>query len=385
MESQRLGVIDGLRGVAIALVVWYHVYLMTWQSPTAKIFGHEIDVSSIGATGYLGVDLFFFLSGFCIFYPFAKSQVAGTKGPTLRHFFSRRALKIVPSYLLCIGLLVGFGYQHYPNAGAEIRDLLAHVLFIHNWFDATSGSINGVLWSLGDEVQFYLLFPLIAWCFLRKPAPTFLAMIAVGILWRWSISGNGLSNQYNQLPGVIDQFAVGMAVAYAYWYLRLKETSLAARTDLWTSVALIGVVAFIALVEGAWMVRYTNGGIQALQMQYRTIVALAFGAIGLGSLFAHPLWVRLVANPALIFLAAISYNLYLWHQIFVYLLLRTPWFPKGAHAPHAQVLFTLIVVPFSLAVATLVTYLFERPILKGRWRLRRVRPAQAEGVSLAGP
>jgi peptidoglycan/LPS O-acetylase OafA/YrhL len=377
MESRRLAAIDGLRGVAILLVVWYHVWLMTFQSLAFTVAGHSIDLSSFGATGYLGVDLFFFLSGFCIFYPYAKSQVAGTPRPTLGHFFSRRALKIVPSYVLCIAVLVGFGYQRYANGGAEFRDLAVHALFIHNWFPDSLGSINGVLWSLGDEVQFYLLFPLIAFCVLRKPSTTLLGLIAVGVLWRWAISGSGLANQYEQLPGVIDLFAVGMLVAYAYWFLRLKEPSIAGRASFWTTVAVLGVLGFICLIQGAWQVRYAPGGIQSLQMQYRTLIALLFGAIALGTLFAHSFWVRIVANPVLIFLAAISYNLYLWHQVIGYTMLRTALFPKGAHDPHVQWVYTFVVVALSLVTATAVTYLFERPILNGRLPLRRIAPRLA--------
>ena len=80
--------LDGLRGLAIALVVWYHAWLVSGQGLAG--------INFVAEAGFLGVDLFFFISGFCIFYPYARSMRDGRPAPTKRRFFSRRALKILP-------------------------------------------------------------------------------------------------------------------------------------------------------------------------------------------------------------------------------------------------------------------------------------------------
>src|SRR5271165_2361161 len=96
MRSEgRLGVLDGLRGIAVLLVLWYHVWEISWLSPGSML-------AFIPATGFVGVTLFFFLSGFVISYPFVTAQAQGKPRPSWRHFARRRFIKIVPSYVLSI-------------------------------------------------------------------------------------------------------------------------------------------------------------------------------------------------------------------------------------------------------------------------------------------
>lgn len=176
--TQRLAVLDGLRGIAILLVVWYHVWQITWLRAPLPV------LEFLPETGFSGVDLFFFLSGFVIAYPFPKAAAARTAQPGWRHFAYRRCIKIVPSYVVSIAVLVAFGYVHFTSLGDALWHLGTHLTFVHTWFTSTAGSINGVLWSLAVEVQFYVLFPLIWWCFRRNATATAVAMVAAALLWR---------------------------------------------------------------------------------------------------------------------------------------------------------------------------------------------------------
>src|ERR1700692_2117973 len=85
------GVLDGLRGLAVLLVLWYHVWEISWLTPPAWL-------AFLPATGFIGVTLFFFLSGFVIAYPFVRSRFDESPQPSWRHFVWRRFIKIVPSY-----------------------------------------------------------------------------------------------------------------------------------------------------------------------------------------------------------------------------------------------------------------------------------------------
>ena len=177
--EQRLGVLDGLRGLAVLLVLWYHVWEISWLPAPAPW------LEFVPETGFVGVHLFFFLSGFVIVYPFVRASLRGRPQPTWGHFASRRFLKIVPSYLLSIAVAYGIGYaQNQPNASPG-PDLLTHLLFIHTWFPERYGSINGVLWTLAVEVEFYCIFPIVWWAFRRQPWGTAAAMIAIAWAWRW--------------------------------------------------------------------------------------------------------------------------------------------------------------------------------------------------------
>ncbi|HVA33512.1 MAG TPA: acyltransferase, partial [Candidatus Baltobacteraceae bacterium] len=160
-EERRLGVLDGLRGVAVLLVLWYHVWEISWLPAPATW------LQFVPETGFVGVLLFFFLSGFVIAYPFVRATAADRATPSWGHFAWRRCTKILPSYLLSIGVAYALGYaQIQPNASPG-PDLASHLLFVHTWFPDRFGTINGVLWTLAVEVEFYCIFPAIWWCFKR--------------------------------------------------------------------------------------------------------------------------------------------------------------------------------------------------------------------------
>src|SRR5438270_10662086 len=148
MAQTRLAVLDGLRGIAVLLVLWYHVWEITWLPAPLQA------LQFMPETGFAGVDLFFFISGFVIVYPFVKALVNNDVPPSWGLFAYRRAMKIVPSYILSIVLVIAVGYAQFANTGEAFEDIVTHLLFIHTWFNSTAGSINGVLWTLAVEVEF---------------------------------------------------------------------------------------------------------------------------------------------------------------------------------------------------------------------------------------
>ena len=211
-SQARLGVLDGLRGIAVLLVLWYHIWEISWLSPSWWL-------DFLPATGFVGVHLFFFLSGFVISYPFIRAAQRATPQPSWRHFAWRRFIKIVPSYVLSIAAAYAIGYaQVQPNArSSRPRHALALYPYV---VSVRYGTIDGVLWTLAVEVEFYCIFPLIWWCFRRQPWLTAGAMIAAAWCWRAALAAccfSTLFAQYSEnLPGYLDIFAFGMISAYAF-------------------------------------------------------------------------------------------------------------------------------------------------------------------------
>lgn len=376
MRDGRVATLDGLRGIAILLVVWFHVWQICWQATIIPFV--NISFQPLVETGFLGVALFFFISGFVLMLPYAQAHLAGTPAPTLRHFFGRRFLKIVPSYVLCIVGMIAIGYQTYTNFGDAARDIVFHLLFIHNWFGVTYGSIEGVLWSLGVEVQFYVLFPLLVLAFVRRPLTTTFVLFVIANAWRlWAMLTPNhyyYEQRLAQLPGYIDFFAAGMLAAFAYVAIALLRPQLAEKRWLFTALSLAGAIAFIVLAHDCYVHRTDHEWPQNWVVQWRSAVALAFLVTALGSLFAVRGFQLVLANRPLLFLAAISYNLYLWHQPIAQELLKVPFLPFTTllqHGdPRAMLLYPFVVLPIVLAIATLITYAFEQPIL----RLGKRRP-----------
>ena len=367
--SEHLAPLDGLRGIAIALVVWFHLWEITWLRADVHLGALVVNVNAIPEDGFVGVDLFFFLSGFVLFYPYACAFFDGRRVPTLAMFAARRAFKILPSYVLSIGVAIAFGWAQLTSPGEAFVQLVSHAFFVHIWSNETFGGINGVLWSLAIEVQFYVLFPAIAWCAMRRPALTFAALAALGLAYRLITVGHpDALHQIQQLPGTIDLFAAGMFAAYAYRALATRAPKLASHRALWTAVALVGAIASALVARGAFDARLVPNWPTAWYVWGRSELGACFVVLAIGSLYAVPLWQRALANPAFTFLSLISYNLYLYHQLIARALF-------AAHVPNWigasektdgtwGITFSLMALAVSLGVAWAVTVVVEGPLVR---------------------
>lgn len=365
LEEKRLGVLDGLRGIAVLLVLWYHVWEISWLPAPATW------LQFVPETGFVGVTLFFFLSGFVISYPFVRASIHGRAQPGWSHFAWRRFTKIVPSYALSIGVAYALGYaQSQPNADT-LPDVVTHLLFIHTWFPDRYGTINGVLWTLAVEVEFYCLFPLIWQAFKRAPWLTAVLMIAIAWAWRaWyahCCMGTLFPTYEENLPGYLDIFACGMIASYAY--VRFGDRLAAGwRKFAAPVVALAGIVVLVQLLQNLFGFRLADQWAGVWQIDKRPLFGLSFALIAVGSLVAPAWWQLLFDNPPLRFLAAISYNLYLYHQLVARELLKWHVPPYIGDDPHFdpgwQVRYTQIAFAVTIAQAALVTYVFERPLLR---------------------
>jgi peptidoglycan/LPS O-acetylase OafA/YrhL len=369
--THRLAPLDGLRGIAILLVVWYHVWQITWlPAPHPAL-------EFLPETGFAGVDLFFFLSGFVISYPFLVARDAGTPQPTWGHFARRRLIKIVPSYVLSMVVLIATGYAHFDSFGAAAASIATHLFFVHTWWQATFGSINGVLWSLAVEVQFYVVFPLVWWCFRRSAFSTAGALVAIALAWRSAAAHCCLHTtmplMVENLPGYVDLFAAGMLSAFAYvrFHERLRG---ALATSVATAVAIAGIALFWLLAQNLYDARLGDMWPYAWQIVLRSAWAFAFILIATGTLLGARWWQNVVGNPLLIFCGAISYNWYLYHQAIARGLLAAHLPPyataNAVNDPHWQVAFTALAFALTFVQATALTFLFERPLLNLRWRVR---------------
>jgi peptidoglycan/LPS O-acetylase OafA/YrhL len=375
--TNRLAPLDGLRGVAILLVVWYHVWQITWLSAPLPA------LEFLPETGFSGVALFFVLSGFVITYPFLRAESTGEPQPNWRRFAYRRFIKIVPSYVLSLIVLIATSYAHFDSAGDAIAAIVTHLFFVHTWWEPTFGAINGVLWTLAVEVQFYVLFPLVWWCFRRRALITAAAMVAISIAWRSYAAHCCLHTSLpllsENLPGYIDCFAAGMLAAFTYVRLHARATGPRVATAA-TLTAIAGCALFWLLSQNLYDARLADMWPYVWQVVDRSAWAGAFFLNVIGTLFAAGWWQRLVGNPLLVFCGAISYNWYLYHQAIARGLLAhhiPPYAtPTPTDDPHWQVLFTVLAFGTTLAQAALFTALVERPLLKLRpMRVRLARSA----------
>lgn len=305
--------IDILRAFAAILVIVFHViHFGEWTAFPVDGF------LRIFRIGWIGVDLFFVISGFVIggaaLYRYEKSPGSAFS----KEFAERRVRRIAPLYFLT-------GLVYFFVVNPELLQLPwsvwsvhvgAHALFLHNLHPLTHGSINGPNWSVALEMQFYLLIILITpWLAKASGLKIIGVAVVLAMGWRFAMtqmypatSPEGVNNLFvfsTQLPGVIDAFAFGIVLAKltrAKWF----------EFD-WRAFFGI-VIACIFMLAACWILYWKYPmywSIWWMVVVWRTILSLAFA--GLVLIFAlFPCKVSWFISP-FCYLGKISYGLYLWH------------------------------------------------------------------------
>jgi peptidoglycan/LPS O-acetylase OafA/YrhL len=162
----RLSFLNSARGIAILSVFAFHCISAGQQipwGPWVRDFSVSIfDLALLPLNfGWLGVPVFFVISGFCIHFSFI------TQGRDWKAFFIRRWFRIYPPYLgavVLFALVIPESSLHFDLDGARAwRELVYHLLLIHNYNAYTYFGINSSFWSIAIEVQLYLIYPLLIW------------------------------------------------------------------------------------------------------------------------------------------------------------------------------------------------------------------------------
>ncbi len=371
-QTDHIDVLDGVRAIAILIVVWFHFWQQSWLMP---IVG-DINIDWIPRNGALLVDMMILLSGFCLFLPYARSMVYGTPTPTAKTFYIKRGARILPSYyfsVLLILFLFALPLKEYVSNGIMWKDLLTHLFFVNNFsYDTLVGTkLNGVLWTVAVEVQFYLLFPLLAKWFQKRPILTYSGMTLLGLVSSHMISKNfGELTQglyVNHTLTFFSVFANGMLGAWVYISIIKEKRPLKAEQFFYLLMTLGGLLLFKILCEHH--MRFPNG--QQWQVKYRFLLSLVYLLILFGILMAQQYFRFLLGNQLMRFLAGISFNLYIWHQYISVKLkeFRIPYW-EGNTPPNQlgdklwMWKYMLLCIVVSLVMAILTTYLIEKPIAR---------------------
>ena len=352
--------LDPLRFFAALSVLVFHL---------GDLLGLSLPSSLPGAwfqAGFLGVDLFFAISGAVIFLSIVRlahrAEAQGQPGVWRKTFMQRRLARLVPLYLLTSILFIAL-----VNPSILTRDglgflLTAQLLFISNLFTSTHGVINGPTWSLGVEMQFYLLMALLGpWLLKRRIWQPLLLAAALALAWRFGVwqwfGGPPDAAQTNQmfiytlqLPGALDGFAAGIA---AMWWRLHTGDATAERLFIWLALATIVVwwgLLEVLLRHGA--LYWSHPG---MVLGLRAAIALAAGLV-VATAVSVP--ARFSAGGLGQWMGDTSYGIYLWHLGVILLVLR--------YWPETDPLWQAgLVLGATLLLASLGWYAVERPML--RW------------------
>jgi peptidoglycan/LPS O-acetylase OafA/YrhL len=301
--------LDLLRAVAITLVLLRHGYVSIAQPDAGQGF-----LEFLALNGWVGVDLFFVLSGYLISGHLIRNGF-GTPGFAYRHYISMRALRIVPAYVVVLALILASAFPLYQIGQVDLAWRTAyHLAFLQDYLPA---DINVAFWSLGVEEKFYLAAPILLWLTLSRKtlAP---GLLILAILFA--------------LPSAIraaTYLAQAMPIDYVTFFQKLRSPFHASLEPIVIGVAIavaekagairlsarqgtcIFVVAGIALV--AWLGSHDFMATITLfdAMPQPTLNAILCGFMVLGAVRMTP--VAIPFEPVFRVVARLSYALYLVH------------------------------------------------------------------------
>ena len=345
--------IDGLRFIAILSVVLYHVSGLVFKKDHfiyKDSFNYSF-IKEILERGYIGVPLFFTISGFILGMPFAKAYILNEKKPSLKNYFTRRISRLEPPYILVmITLLIGSVYfARVISLQNGLLSFVCSIFYIHNFvFPSQLPFLNCVAWSLEIEVQFYLLAPLLAYLFKIESVKTrrlvLFALCCISVVCNYY-----LTFRFKSLFNYLHYFLIGFFLVDLY----LTQMRLFSRTKFDT---LIATFVFFSI----WT--FKEGSPRYLEFFQLISIFLFYYYVLLHDVF-NILKYKLIAN-----IGGMCYSIYLIHfqimSIFGKLLFRIQFsnYSFLNLSIYAGILILLIVLISS------IFYLFiERPCMKKGW------------------
>jgi peptidoglycan/LPS O-acetylase OafA/YrhL len=346
--------LDLLRAIAIVLVVLYH----------AGLFGFVLPYD-VQRFGWVGVDLFFVLSGYLIAGQLLAALARG-KSPNVRRFYWRRALRILPAFLVIVAICVFLpSLREYPVMPPVWRFLT----FTQN-LGLRGGTTFSHAWSLCIESQFYLLLPLLLLALVRLHHGHWLVPCAVmlcGVVIRGLIAHANLNSPepsfavwqkfiYYPTYARLDPLTMGVSLA-AIEHFRPKWWTSLTKTAKWIWIpALAAIVLALVLAEDTLSIISCALGFP--------LIALGFSALLLCAVSPQLPFSR-VAIPGAAFLATVAYSVYLSHKLMMHWTLT---FGAAHSIADTSVTGYLLMLSSILVAGSALFFAIERPFLQMRQR-----------------
>jgi peptidoglycan/LPS O-acetylase OafA/YrhL len=347
--------IDGLRGIAILMVVFgHHIYVNPESGPVIQFIGALSEACTHGIT------LFFALSGFLISWPFWKRKFARQAQVVPPGYAGRRFWKIYPP--LALSILIFTPLYILLNNDWSYLPLAAKWLVGLPFLVPVSGKFNPVMWTLVVEVQFYMVLPIL-FILLKKTSPKFclliitLLFLLVPTLMR-AVTEFGAAYYPNidpHFPSLLDVFCLGI------WVAGLENMGVLKKGC--ARLGLIGCILWpLALLTNAWLHTHPQTNIFGLGETEWWMEKIASGCLLCYVANPQLLVARLLCAPWLRWCGIISYEWYLFHQP-ISLWTRKFFGPAGGVSyKYAAIVGGSFL--FSLILAALIYRFFSLPILK---------------------
>lgn len=350
-QPDRFHGVDALRGIAASLIVVVHSINILPLGPEFRPVG---GFDWIFRYFVMGVPLFFIISAFSMSAAYAEGMAG--KG-ALGRYAIRRLCRIVP--LFYVMLAAWLGYYHYLGSPPQdAPTLLANLSFTFSLFPATQTSLVPAGWSIGIEMLFYAVFPLLL---LLRGAGAALAMLGASLLasWAWNQPMTGdLPGFYYWTHPVTNApyFALGLLAWRVLPRLQTGDPARAGRLLLG-----LGVGSVLLMVAYGPSIDRQQTYVLPVSPVLLVGWGFAFFCIVLSQVIRPT---AVLVNPVTLFLGRISYSLYLAHPLVIYSTGITVWIATHI-APEWLALALILAAVFAIAipVAWLLYTLIEAPFI----------------------
>lgn len=344
--SGRITEIDTFRAWAVLSVLLFHY---------AKEFypGGE----SFLRFGWSGVDLFFVISGFVMYFQVKRKYVTVEK-TYYRQYFRNRFLRIAPAFYASLFAEVFFLHRDKLFS----KEFVMHLSFTHIFSYDVAFSIQPIYWTLAVEAQFYLFLILTARLITGKKAlQVLIVLMVLSMSYRYIVSSIfGFSHLgvllINQLPGRMPQFISGIFLAMIYM-----------REDLWQSmkrgqpyIFILGVIMY--LVCGLYWLQGGDGIFDNVLTEtiFHPLLGISFGMIMTVLMHTEGTFMGVLRFKPLVFTGIISYSIYLWHFFLLEVINVTGL--RNTDIPSFIIMVLGIITVFG--ISTVSYYCIEKQFLK---------------------
>jgi peptidoglycan/LPS O-acetylase OafA/YrhL len=352
-----------LRALAVVLVVVYH----------AGLFGFALPFH-VQRFGWIGVDLFFVLSGYLIAGQLLRSIAQG-KSPTLAQFYWRRCLRIVPAYTAIVALYFFLppGLREYER----IPPAWKFASFTQN-FGLRGGTAFSHAWSLCIEAQFYFVLPFVLLALARvgRSAQSFLAIslpiliLVSELLIRGSLAQINLEGAnpsfgwwqqwiYYPTYSRLDSLTLGIALAAIEVFRPIWWAALEKMAGWLLLAGLLAVIVALVLAENGLSLASSAFGFSLVSLGCATFLISAVSPY---------IAISRTAIPGAAFLATMAYSIYLSHKLMIHLVGDF----CTAHTLSSSIAYLLMLAAV-LVMGALLFFSVERPFLKLRQRTREIK------------
>jgi peptidoglycan/LPS O-acetylase OafA/YrhL len=376
--SPRLRSIDALRGIAALGVVLYHAIEQGQKALPNNLFDYPVRlVQFLSSFGYIGVFLFFVISGFCIHMQWAKARATGVE-PDIRFgpFWKRRLRRLYPPYVIALILFlsVAASYGELNITHFFFYDLGMHLLMLHNLDPQTCYTINGVFWTLAIEEQLYLAYFLLLFLRVRCGwGVTIAVCLAARLGWMvfshvvYLKTGFGLPVPEAALSHWFTWALGAIGVELMFGLIQLPRWSRDLRLAVLLIIGATALSYYLPLLPKdtfaknfAWFLIHPLWGLGFFILINRLVLA-------------EQSWIRRTRAPFFVSLFAtlgiFSYSLYLTHEVVV--IISWHW-TNPAWLQSANAL--LLVVPATIVFAWVFFWFCERPFMVRRKETQHFGP-----------